>query len=89
MKQNAIERESDRSEVRGFSTEQRINMQELKIIKKRLDHQKTKHACWVCRFRNLECQDKLNNENATKYPRCSNTQNYLTIQKLHLVRISV
>ena len=41
LKQNAIEKESDRSSVRGFSIDQRTNMQALNINKKRLEHQKT------------------------------------------------
>ena len=41
MKHDDVERESDRSEVREFSTDQRINMQALSVNKKRLEHQKT------------------------------------------------
>ena len=40
MKQNAIERDETTTEVRGFSTDQRINIQALNINKNRLDHQK-------------------------------------------------
>ena len=35
-----VERENDRSTVRGFSTDQRINIQALNISQKRLDHQR-------------------------------------------------
>ena len=40
MKKNSEERENDRSAVRGFSTDQRINIQALNINKKRLEHQR-------------------------------------------------
>ena len=40
IKKKAEERENDRSTVRGFSTDQRINIQALNINKKRLEHQR-------------------------------------------------
>ena len=40
LKQKAIERDNSTTEVRGFSTDQRINIQALNINKNRLDHQK-------------------------------------------------
>ena len=40
IKKKAEEREKDRSTVRGFSTDQRINIQALNINKKRLEHQR-------------------------------------------------
>ena len=40
MKQKSLERDDSTTEVRGFSTDQRINIQALNINKNRLDHQK-------------------------------------------------